>query len=109
MTAGTPDVRTRLLGLEQIGIKLHIVDVIEEYKDIVMNPKHGYGAHLNPCLDCKGFMVKKGLKDANDVEVTSVMQLTDATMIVSRRSKSAFVAAWRSWSISSLRLESFSM
>ena len=33
----------------------------------------------------------------------------DATMITSRRSKSAFVAAWRSLSISSLRLESFSM
>jgi tRNA U34 2-thiouridine synthase MnmA/TrmU len=44
---------------EQLGIKLHIIDVIEEYKDVVINPKHGYGAHLNPCLDCKGFMVKK--------------------------------------------------
>jgi tRNA-specific 2-thiouridylase len=44
---------------EQLGIKLHIVDVIEEYKDVVMNPKHGYGSYLNPCLDCKGFMVRK--------------------------------------------------
>ncbi|TAM43632.1 MAG: DUF814 domain-containing protein [Gammaproteobacteria bacterium] len=44
---------------EQLGIKLHIVDVIEEYKDVVINPKHGYGSNLNPCLDCKGFMVKK--------------------------------------------------
>ena len=44
---------------EQLGIKLHIIDVIEEYKDVVINPKHGYGAHLNPCLDCKGFMVGK--------------------------------------------------
>lgn len=44
---------------EQLQIKLHIVDVIEEYKDIVINPKHGYGANLNPCLDCKGFMVRK--------------------------------------------------
>ena len=46
---------------EQLGIKLHIVDVIEEYKDVVLNPKHGYGAHLNPCLDCKIFMVNKAL------------------------------------------------
>lgn len=44
---------------EQLGIKLHIVDVIEDYKDVVINPKHGYGAHLNPCLDCKVFMVSK--------------------------------------------------
>lgn len=44
---------------EQLGIKLHIIDVIEEYKDVVINPKHGYGANINPCLDCKGFMVRK--------------------------------------------------
>ncbi|MFZ4504717.1 MAG: tRNA (5-methylaminomethyl-2-thiouridylate)-methyltransferase [Methylovulum sp.] len=44
---------------EQLGIKLHIVDVIEEYKKVLINPKHGYGAHLNPCLDCKIFMVNR--------------------------------------------------
>ena len=44
---------------EQLGMKLHIVDIVEEYKDIVFNPKHGYGQNLNPCLDCKIFMVKK--------------------------------------------------
>ena len=43
---------------EQLGIKLHIIDVVEDYKDVVINPKHGYGANLNPCLDCKGFMVR---------------------------------------------------
>lgn len=47
---------------EQLGIKLHIIDVVEEYKDIVINPKHGYGAYLNPCLDCKVFMVKKAFQ-----------------------------------------------
>jgi tRNA U34 2-thiouridine synthase MnmA/TrmU len=44
---------------EQLGIKLHIVDVIEEYKDVLLNPHHGYGQNMNPCLDCKGFMVRK--------------------------------------------------
>jgi len=44
---------------EQLGIKLHIIDIVEEYKNIVINPKHGYGAFLNPCLDCKIFMVRK--------------------------------------------------
>ncbi len=44
---------------EQLGIKLHIVDVIEEYKDVLLNPRHGYGQNMNPCLDCKGFMVRK--------------------------------------------------
>jgi len=35
------------------------VDIIDEYKDVVINPKHGYGSNLNPCLDCKIFMVNK--------------------------------------------------
>lgn len=44
---------------EQLGIKLQIIDIIEEYKQVVFNPRYGYGANLNPCLDCKIFMVRK--------------------------------------------------
>ena len=44
---------------EQLGIKLHIVDIVDEYKQVVFNPQYGYGANLNPCLDCKIFMVRK--------------------------------------------------
>ena len=46
---------------ETLGIKLHILDVVEEYKEVLLSPKHGYGQNLNPCLDCKIFMVKKSL------------------------------------------------
>ena len=52
-----PKRNNALWSAEQLGIKLHIVDISAQYKDIVLNPKHGYGAHLNPCLDCKIFMV----------------------------------------------------
>ena len=54
-----PKRNNALWAAEQLGIRLHIVDIIEEYKDVVINPKHGYGANLNPCLDCKVFMVRK--------------------------------------------------
>lgn len=47
---------------ERLGIKLHFVDVVEDYRDVVLNPKYGYGAHLNPCLDCKIFMVQRALE-----------------------------------------------
>ncbi len=57
-----PKRNNALWSAEQLGIKLHIIDIIEEYKDIVLNPKHGYGANLNPCLDCKIFMVKKAMQ-----------------------------------------------
>ncbi len=41
------------------GFKLEIVDISEEYFDIVTNPKYGYGANINPCIDCRAFMYKK--------------------------------------------------
>jgi len=55
---------------EQLDMKLHIVDIIEEYKEVVFNPQHGYGANMNPCLDCKIFMVKKAQEwiEANDFD-----------------------------------------
>lgn len=54
-----PKRNNALWSAEQLGIKLHIEDVSEPYKDVVINPKYGYGANLNPCLDCKGFMVNR--------------------------------------------------
>ena len=44
---------------EMLGIKMHIVDISQEYKDVLLNPQHGYGADMNPCLDCKIFMVNQ--------------------------------------------------
>ncbi len=61
-----PKRNNALWSAEQLGIKLHIVDIVEEYKDVLVNPKHGYGANMNPCLDCKIFMVKKALQWADE-------------------------------------------
>ncbi len=51
---------------EQLDIPLHIVDIVEDYKDVVLNPRHGYGANLNPCLDCKVFMVDRARQWADE-------------------------------------------
>lgn len=51
---------------EQLGIKLHIVDIVEEYKDVLLKPRYGYGQHMNPCLDCKIFMIKKAKQWAQE-------------------------------------------
>ena len=61
-THNKPKRNNALWVAEQLGIKLHIIDISEEYKDIVLNPRHGYGQNLNPCLDCKIFMVGKALE-----------------------------------------------
>ena len=42
-----------------IGIDLRIFDMGQEYIELVRNPVHGYGKNVNPCIDCKIFMLKK--------------------------------------------------
>lgn len=61
-----PKRNNALWSAEKLGIKLHIIDIIEEYKDVLLNPKHGYGANMNPCLDCKIFMVGKAKEWAEE-------------------------------------------
>lgn len=56
---GKPKRNDALWVAAELGIELHIIDVSEEYKDVLINPRYGYGAHMNPCLDCKCFMVRK--------------------------------------------------
>jgi len=36
-----------------------VLNVSEEYLEIVKHPKHGYGRNMNPCIDCRIFMLKK--------------------------------------------------
>ncbi len=42
-----------------VGIDLRVIDMGQEYIDLVRNPVHGYGKNLNPCIDCKIFMLRK--------------------------------------------------
>ena len=41
------------------GIRLELVDISEEYLSLVARPIHGYGANMNPCIDCRIFMLRK--------------------------------------------------
>jgi len=44
---------------EEFGIKLIRIFGGEDYLEIVKNPKHGYGRNLNPCIDCRIFLLRK--------------------------------------------------
>jgi tRNA-specific 2-thiouridylase len=44
---------------EQIGAKLEILDLRQEFLDeVLFDPKYGYGKNFNPCIDCHGFMFR---------------------------------------------------
>jgi tRNA-specific 2-thiouridylase len=41
------------------GIRTRIIDVSDEYFQMVKNPRYGYGKNFNPCIDCKIFLLSE--------------------------------------------------
>ena len=52
---------------KQLNFKLKEIDVTKDFLKILRKPKHGYGSALNPCIDCKIFMLKKAKKYAENI------------------------------------------
>jgi tRNA U34 2-thiouridine synthase MnmA/TrmU len=54
------------------GADLHvpvtIIDISEKYfDDVLIHPKHGYGANMNPCLDCRAYMLARAREHMEQV------------------------------------------
>lgn len=58
---------------KSIGIKLRVLDMGQEYIDMIRNPKHGYGRHINPCIDCKIFMLTKATEIMKELEAPFII------------------------------------
>lgn len=43
----------------EIDLPVRIIDISEEFLELLRAPRHGYGANINPCIDCKILMLKK--------------------------------------------------
>jgi len=75
--------RKRLMGtfketifsktIEQLKIPVEIVDISEGYMDVILNPKYGYGANANPCLDCKIYMFRKAKELLNKFDAKFIV------------------------------------
>jgi tRNA-specific 2-thiouridylase len=55
---GDPD-NYRLETKEKYGIDVRIVDISDEYLQLLRQPSHGFGKYFNPCIDCKIFMLSR--------------------------------------------------
>jgi tRNA-specific 2-thiouridylase len=42
-----------------LGVDLHVIDVFEEYNPLVLRPRYGYGSGMNPCVDCRIFLLRQ--------------------------------------------------
>ncbi|MGC8970581.1 MAG: tRNA 4-thiouridine(8) synthase ThiI [bacterium] len=52
----SPDVE---YGVKVFGVPVEIVDITEDFIDLLISPPHGYGKNMNPCIDCHAFMIRK--------------------------------------------------
>jgi hypothetical protein len=44
---------------DSLKVPLHVVDFTEEIVGLLAHSKHGYGAGMNPCIDCHALMIRK--------------------------------------------------
>jgi len=57
--SGSEQSRKRLAdSADRMGLPLVVVNASDEHLDTIRHPKHGYGQGMNPCIDCRIFMLK---------------------------------------------------
>ena len=44
---------------DMLGVPLEVIDISEKYLPIVLNPRYGYGSGMNPCVDCRVFLLRQ--------------------------------------------------
>ena len=42
-----------------LGVKLHVVDFLDDEISLIENPPHGFGGAMNPCIDCHALMIRR--------------------------------------------------
>lgn len=52
---------------KQLGVPLKVLELGNDYLKLVREPKHGYGKNMNPCVDCRIFILKKAKKYAKEI------------------------------------------
>ncbi|NLY90954.1 MAG: hypothetical protein GX081_05040 [Firmicutes bacterium] len=76
--------------VSQLGVKLHIVRLGEDYLRMLENPKHGYGKAANPCLDCHIFFLRKAGEMMKDLDAAFLV----TGEVVGQRPKSQYRGAF---------------
>jgi len=44
---------------DNLGVELKTIDISGEFLDLIKSPRYGFGSNMNPCIDCKIFMLTR--------------------------------------------------
>ena len=53
------------IAAKMLGVPLKTIDMTGDFIEIIKNPRYGHGANMNPCIDCKIYMLRHA-KDMMD-------------------------------------------
>jgi tRNA U34 2-thiouridine synthase MnmA/TrmU len=52
---------------KKLKVPIKLMNKGQDYLRILRHPKHGYGKSMNPCIDCKIYILKKAKKYADEI------------------------------------------
>jgi len=58
---------------EELGVEVAVKVKGADYLKMLQAPLHGYGSHMNPCIDCRIFMLRETVKYMEEVEASFVV------------------------------------
>jgi tRNA U34 2-thiouridine synthase MnmA/TrmU len=58
---------------EAIGIDLKIINATKDFLEVLKKPAHGYGANMNPCIDCRILFFRKSKELMNEVGASFII------------------------------------
>jgi len=58
---------------EELGIELIVIDISEDVLDVIRGPKHGFGRHVNPCIDCHALMLRRAAERMEELGASFIV------------------------------------
>lgn len=56
-----------------LGIELKIINATKDFLEVLKNPKHGYGANMNPCIDCRILFFRKSKELMDEIGASFII------------------------------------
>lgn len=57
-----------LRSAEELGVKVAVKAKGVEYLKVLQSPRHGYGKNMNPCIDCRIFILRQAAQFMQEID-----------------------------------------